>query len=262
MTKFHEKKPHHAAALEQSSAADWQMIYREQLKQAYQKSPLPEEDLLFNLGLYTRSAVLVKFLIIHELYKRFSALPGVLMEFGTWWGQNIILLENCRAIHEPFNKQRRIIGFDTFDGYKNLDEEESLSPVFNSEQYRTKPSYQSYLAELIKIHEGNNAFGHIQGNHELVPGDVTETVPQYFVDHPETLVAFAYFDMGSYRPTLAALQALKPHLVPGAVLLFDELTWAGATGEAMAFKKVFVDMKYEIEKCVYYPSKAIVTIKG
>jgi hypothetical protein len=42
--------------------------------------------------------------------------------------------------------------------------------------------------------------------------------------------------------------------------LLDELTWREAPGEAMAFKETFSDCRYKIEKCRYYPSKAIVTI--
>ena len=62
------------------------------------------------------------------------------------------------------------------------------------------------------------------------------------------------------RPTIAALKAIQPHLVPGSVILFDELTWAGAPGEAIAFKEAFRDTRYRIEKCQLYPSKSIVTV--
>jgi hypothetical protein len=93
-----------------------------------------------------------------------------------------------------------------------------------------------------------------------VAGDVVETAPKFFVDHPETLVAFAFFDMGPYEPTIAALKAIRPHLMPGSVLLFDELTWAGAPGEAIAFKEVFRDTRYAIEKVPLYPSKTLVTL--
>ena len=91
--------------------------FRERLNQMYAQSPLNEKDLMFNLGLYVRSSLLVKFLVLDGLYRRFKSIPGALVEFGTWWGQNLVLLENLRAIHEPFNKQRTIIGFDTFSGY-------------------------------------------------------------------------------------------------------------------------------------------------
>jgi hypothetical protein len=94
-----------------------------------------------------------------------------------------------------------------------------------------------------------------------VEGDATQTVPKYFADHPETLVAMAFFDIGTYLPTVEALKAMRSSLMPGSVLVFDELTWAGAPGEAIAFKEVFRDIDYTIEKAELYPSKAIVTIK-
>jgi hypothetical protein len=127
--------------------------------------------------------------------------------------------------------------------------------------YRTGQDYPAYLEELLKVHEGMNAFGHIPGGHKLIRGDVTRTAPEYFAAHPETLVAFAFFDMGPYEPTIAALKAIRPHLMPGSILLFDELTWAGAPGEAIAFKEAFAGMPYAIEKCALYPSKSIVTVK-
>ena len=233
--------------------------FRDRLRAMFANSPLSEEDLMFNFGLYVRSSLLVKFLVLNDLYLRFKSLPGAAIEFGTWWGQNLVLLENLRAIHEPFNKQRRIVGFDTFEGYPT---KQSPAQAPNTERdYRTAPSYPDHLAELLEVHEGNNAFGHIRGNHELVRGKVEETAPRYFRDHPEILVAFAFFDMGPYEPTIAALRAIKPHLMPGSILLFDELTWSGAPGEARAFKEVFGGVGYRIEKCHLYPSKAIVTIQ-
>ena len=229
--------------------------YRERLARMFVDSPLPSDDLMFNLGLYVRSSLLVKFLVLHEVYKRVKDIPGAVVEFGVWWGQNLVLFENLRAIHEPFNKQRRIVGFDTFDGYKG----KGAAP--ESSFYKTSGSHREYLQELLRVHEGNNAFAHMHGVHDLVAGDVTETAPAYFRDHPETIVALAYFDIGAYEPTLAALNAIRPHLIPGSMILFDELTWPGAPGEAIAFKEVFRGTTYAIEKVAMYPSKTLVTIK-
>lgn len=234
--------------------------FRAELEEAFNTSPLNSSDKLFNLGLYVRSSLLVKFLVLSDLYRRFKSVPGVLIEFGTWWGQNLVLLENLRAIHEPFNKQRTIIGFDTFDGYPDASGM-AVASVERHGGYQTGQDYLAELAKLLETHEGNNAFGHIRGNHRLIAGDVTQTAPQYFADHPETLVAFAFFDMGPYEPTVAALWAIKPNLLPGSILVFDELTWNGAPGEAIAFKEVFAGVRYAIEKCELYPSKAIVTIQ-
>lgn len=245
----------------ETTASLSQLDFREQLAELYRKSPLTSEDLMFNLGMYVRGSLLVKFLVMNDLYERIKNIPGAILEFGVWYGQNIILLENLRAIHEPFNKQRSIIGFDTFTGYTNLTDKEKNVKVFDDKTYATERGYKSYLENLIEVHEGNNVLGHVRGKHKLIEGDVEKTVPQYFKDYPEIIVAMAYFDIGTYRPTKTALHTIKPHLVPGSVLLFDQLTWPDAPGEAVAFKEVLTDVNYKIEKCHYYPSKSIVTIK-
>lgn len=238
-----------------------QLDFRKRLETMLTDSPLPTEHLLFNLGMYTRSSVLVKFLFLNDVYQRIRDIPGALMEFGVWWGQNLVLLENLRAIHEPFNKQRTVVGFDTFSGYRNFSDQDVHGDVMSDGTYATPPGYRDYLAELLTVHEGGNAFGHLRGQHRLIEGDAEQTVPQYFQEHPETIVALAIFDIGTYRPTKAALAAMKPALVPGSVIVFDELTWPGAPGEAIAFKEMFRDMNYAIEKSALYPSKAIVTIR-
>lgn len=247
------------APVEATTAHGETFDFRRRLRDLFEQSPMEPEELMFNLGLFVRSSLLVKFLVMDDLYRRFVSVPGALVEFGTWRGQNLVLLENLRAIHEPFNKQRTIIGFDTFTGYpEHSGMEEAALKEHGS--YRVTSDYRDFIAELLEVHEGNNAFGHLRGAHKLVAGDVTETAPRYFAEHPETLVAFAFFDMGPYEPTIAALRAIQPHLVPGSVLLFDELTWAGAPGEAIAFKEAFRERPYRIEKCALYPSKSIVTV--
>ncbi len=64
---------------------------RKLLYKLYKNTPLPIEQLLINLGLYMRSGVLAKTLFINELYELILPIPGVIMEFGIWWGHNIIL---------------------------------------------------------------------------------------------------------------------------------------------------------------------------
>lgn len=244
----------------ETTASQSQLESREHLKKMFTETPLNTDDLLFNLGLYSRSSLLVKMLVMNQIYERIVDIPGALLEFGVWFGQNLVLMENLRAIHEPFNKQRRIIGFDTFTGYENLSNKDINSSVFAENSYSTKMEYKNYLEQLLRTHEANNVLGHVNGVHNLVAGDVTKTAPQYFKDHPETIVALACFDIGTYNPTKAALEAIRPHLITGSVILLDELTWSDAPGEAIAFKEVFAGVKYKIEKIKMYPSKAIITI--
>ena len=245
----------------ETTASDEQVSFRETLQKLFTDSPLPMEDRLFNIGMFTRSSVLVKFLVLNDIYQRIKNIPGCLVEFGTWWGQNLVLLENLRAIHEPFNKQRSILGFDTFSGYTSLSDMDKKSEVWNENSYSTGKDYIDYLRVLLETHEGCNVLGHVRGRHKLIEGDVTKTAPAYFGDHPETIVAFAYFDMALYQPTKIALEAIKPHLVSGSILLMDEMTWEESPGEAVAFKEVFSRNEVLIEKCALYPSKSIITIR-
>jgi hypothetical protein len=245
---------------QETNASDAQLAFRDELAELYRSTPLPADELMTNLGLYIRGSALVKLLVLNDLYTRIKDLPGVIVEFGTWWGQNMVLFENLRAIYEPFNKTRQIIGFDTFEGYQGFSAHDEAGDVFDEGGYSVGGQYKQYLERLLEVHEGNNVLGHIRGLHSLVAGDVTETAPRYFEERPELTVALAYFDMGLYRPTKAALEAIRPHLVPGSVLLLDEFSWSEAKGEAVAFKEVFADGGYKIEKSVFTPMRAIVTV--
>lgn len=248
-----------AAAAETHSSGD-QLKFRSHLARMFEESPLPATDLIANLGLYIRGSLLVKFIFINSLYERIIHIPGTICEFGTWWGQNLVLFENLRAIHEPFNKNRRIIGFDTFTGYHGFTDKDKPGEILSEGSYSTGVKYKQYLGDLLAIHEGNNILGHLRSRHTLIDGDVSKTAPEYFQAHPEMSIALAYFDMGLYEPTKAALLAIKPHLIPGSVLVLDEFTMADAPGEALAFKEVFKHGEYRIERPSYSSMRAIVTI--
>ena len=217
--------------------------------------------MMTNFGLYLRSSGLVKFLVLNDLYLRIKTVPGAILEFGCWFGQNLVIFENLRAIYEPFNKTRQIVGFDTFSGYTRPSTKDSTGDlIFAEGNFGTTQNYGAYLARLLEIHEGNNVLGHIRGTHKVVQGDVTKTAARFFRDHPEANVALAYLDMGLYEPTKAALLAIKPHLLPGSVIVLDEFTWPSARGEAIAFREVFGTTGYKIEQSMFTPMRAIVTI--
>ena len=53
------------------------------------------------------------------MYYIFIDVPGVIMEFSVWWGANLALYESMRCVKEPYNYTRKIVGFDTFGGYRS-----------------------------------------------------------------------------------------------------------------------------------------------
>ncbi|MDC1460440.1 class I SAM-dependent methyltransferase [Flavobacteriaceae bacterium] len=245
----------------ESMSSNEQLESRGQLEKLFRDCPMSTDELMTQLGLYIRGSYLVKFLVLNDLYLRIKDLPGDIFEFGTRFGHNMVVFENLRAIYEPFNKTRKIIGFDTFEGYKNLSDQDANSEVYKEETYTTFDNYETYLENLLKVHEQNNVIGHSNGNHRVVKGDVTKTSKKYFAEYPESVVALAYFDMGLYNPTKAALEAIKNHLIPGSIILLDEYNWVEAPGETIAFKEVFGQKGYKIEKSKFTPMRAIITIE-
>ncbi|MDH3414363.1 MAG: crotonobetainyl-CoA--carnitine CoA-transferase, partial [Gammaproteobacteria bacterium] len=84
----------------------------------FRESPLPADELLPNLGLYFTSKSLSRVLFFYEIYRKILSTHGVIMEFGVRWGQSLAVLSALRGLFEPFNRHRKIIGFDTFAGFR------------------------------------------------------------------------------------------------------------------------------------------------
>ena len=91
--------------------------------------------------------------------------------------------------------------------------------------------------------------------------DATITLPQYLKDHPETIIAFAYFDFDIYEPTKVCLESILPHLTKGSVIGFDELNYATFPGETIALKEVLGLNKYKIHHSMYEPLCSYIIIE-
>jgi hypothetical protein len=225
---------HDAIVLSSASEKDAQKRFTELLAQ----SPLPPDELLPNLGLYLSSKTLSRILFFHEIYRKIIDSHGVICEFGVRWGQTLSLMSALRGIYEPFNRHRKIIGFDTFAGFVGIDEKDGDLCKCTDGSFSVSENYESYLNEILGLQEALNPINHLK-KWELVKGDATQTIPDYLARHPETIVSLAIFDFDIYKPTKAALEAIKPHLCKGSVLVFDELCDDIFPGETVALREVF-----------------------
>lgn len=238
----------------------------EQFHEIYQTEAIDKVDLFQNLGLFMRSSVLTKLLFLNEIYEQIKDVPGIITEFGVHLGQNLVTFENLRAIHEPWNQNRRIVGFDTFfreGGYASRAPIDGTSQEITSDVYRLPKTYLQNLTALLDFHESEHILGHIKKT-ELVVGDVIETVPRFFAENQGDIIALAYFDLATFKPTLACLQAILPHLVPGSLLLMDELNFKTYPGASIAFKEFAKShhVEYEIKTSRFMRDRSIVTFKG
>ncbi len=227
---------------------------RKKLNKLFQNSPLPVEELMVNLHLYIRSPVLAKILYLDELYRLILDIPGIIMEFGCWWGANLISYESLRAVYEPYNYTRKVVGFDTFKGYQSISQEDGESSYAREGAYCVSKNYVQHLSELFDYHTSENTMPNIK-KYELIKGDATKTIVSYFEKYPETIVALAYFDMQLYKPTKKCLETIKPHLIKGSVIAMDELNCRDFPGETIAFKEVFDLDNCILKKSNYLPDR-------
>lgn len=210
--------------------------------------PIPDDELLMNIGVFLTPQTLSRVLFMDFLYRQIVDVQGVVMEFGCRWGQNISLFTSLRGIYEPFNRLRKVVGFDTFKGFPSLAPEDGSEVIEGA--YATTPHYESYLQHLLQHQEEESPLSHIR-KFELVPGDATETVPGYLKRNPETIIALAYFDFDLYEPTKRCLHAIHGHLTRGSVIGFDEVNDHTMPGETVALKEVLGLDRYSIRRYRY-----------
>lgn len=210
---------------------------RRDFVELFRRTPIPDDELLAHLGLYLNRQTLSRILFMHELYSKIVGVPGIVVELGVRWGQNLALFASFRGMEEPFNHTRRIVGFDTFSGFPATSAEDGNAAIASAGAYAVPEGYEDYLREVLAYHEQESPLSHLE-KFELVKGDATEKLPRYLEERPETVIALAYFDFDLYKPTRVCLEAIHPHLVRGSVLGFDQLGSRNFPGETLALREV------------------------
>lgn len=185
---------------------------------------------------YVRRQPLTRFIARYELFKQALEVPGSIVEAGVFAGGGLFTCAHVSAILEPVHYARRIIGFDTFEGFpaftpgKDAHDASGVRSV-GGFAYADLGALQQAAQRL----DANRFLGEIP-KIEFVAGDATVTMPRYVEEHPHLVVALLYLDFDLYQPTRAAIEAFLPRMPKGAVLAFDELNkdkWPGETLAAL-----------------------------
>jgi hypothetical protein len=207
------------------------------LETLFKNCPVPDDEKLGNLGLFINRQSLSRIFFMNELYQKIIDVHGIVVEFGVRWGQNLALFESFRGMYEPFNHNRKIVGFDTFEGFVCVHEKDGSSELLFKGSHSVPKGYEDYLEAILQYHEQQSPISHLK-KFELVKGDAVIEFEKYLKDHPETIIALAYFDFDLYEPTRKCLQLMKNHITRGTVIGFDELNLPEFPGETLALKEV------------------------
>ena len=58
-----------------------------------------------------------------ELFKKISDTPGYIVECGSNTGNHLMLFALLSSVYEPYAINRKIISFDSFDGFRSINKE-------------------------------------------------------------------------------------------------------------------------------------------
>lgn len=226
----------------------------------HKQSPIPRTEIIANLGLYLVRGSLSRILFMHNLYCKILNTHGVIIEFGVRWGQNMALFTSFRNIYEPYNMSRKIIGFDTFEGFPNVSPHDGTSHTVKVGALSVTQDYENFLEEVLLAQEQLAPRCHIK-KHELIKGDVNDTLPVYLKEHPETIISLAYFDLDLYEPTKKTLERIRPHLAKNSVIGFDELVLEEYPGETQALKEAWGINDFEIHRDPISPQQSYLVMR-
>lgn len=220
----------------------------EELVKAFRVCPIPDDEILSNLGLFLTSKNLSRILFLNYLYQKIIDTQGIIIDFGTRWGNNASIFSALRGIYEPFNSRRKILAFDTFKGFPEITPNDGGSELMKVGVDSVTENYVEYLRNILTLQD--NPLSHIK-KFSVLKGDATKVLQIYLQDNPETIISLAYFDFDLYIPTAVCLEMIKPYLVKGSVLAFDELNDHDSPGETIALKEVFPLNEIKLERFRY-----------
>jgi hypothetical protein len=210
----------------------------------------------YQLLSYLRRQSLAKILWWEHIYRQIVDVPGCILEFGVHYGTSLTTLMSLRGLLEPYNYQRDIVGFDTFEGFSSIaDADQSGHIRWTAGDYSTPAGFADHLAEVLTIQESMSPLAHIR-KHELVIGDASLTFPQWLEEHPEQLVALLILDMDVYQATADVLRSAQDRLTRGSIVVLDELASKAFPGETKAFMEIVGSRSVRLRRFPLQPMAA------
>lgn len=180
---------------------------------------------------------LALFLAKNYLFEKIIEVHGSIVECGVFMGGGLFTWAQLSSIHEPVNHNRKIFGFDSFEGFPYIGNEDMSSCKSSQLDSKKSGRYRfdawNEIVDGVDLYDKNRSIGHIP-KIDLIKGDAVETIPNFVKKNPHVVVALLYLDFDLYEPTKAALRAFLPRMPKGAILVFDELNQAQWPGETLA----------------------------
>lgn len=226
---------------------------REETMRAFTKDK-PVSYFLDHFPVYSSRQSITKFLALQEVYLKILHLQGSIIECGVLGGFSLLTWAQLSSIYEPVSgANRRIYGFDTFEGFPSVGNNDWDSRTqtshkvgdldINSENF----DVFSNLQIAINLFDKNRFMSQFE-KVEIIKGDFELTGPLFLDKHKEIVPTLLYLDFDLYQPTKKALELFVPLMPKGSIICFDEINDPTWPGETQAAREIVDFTKYHIFK--------------
>lgn len=170
---------------------------------------------------------------IKESIKNDSNSDYTYLEFGVFSGTTI-------TFFSKYLTKNKIYGFDSFEGLK----EHWLGTTVTKGTFDLKKKIPTLPKNVVPV-----------------AGWIQDTLPP-FLNEKKPKINFVHIDVDTYETTKFILDLIKPQLVKGAIILFDELyNFEGwDVGEYKALTEVYAKNEYKFEAFAHDGRQALIKI--
>lgn len=225
--------------------------YYELLSNYWENSIGTTLDKLRSFTKYVPATEFPKFIAKYELFKKIINVHGAIIECGVHQGGGIMTWAILSSIFEPVNHIRKIVGFDTFEGFKSMNEKDMVKNEHAVEGGLAVNSFED-IRTAVNNFDSFRPLGHIR-KVELVKGDACQTISEYLNKNPHLVVALLYLDFDVYEPTKKAIELLFERMPKGSIIVFDELYNEYWPGETLAVHESIGIKNLRIERFPFHP---------
>lgn len=221
-------------------------------EEAFARASVPLIDKLEAFPRFATKRSLARFLAKHEIFKKILGTTGIIVECGVFNGAGLFSWAQLYNIYEPSNYTRKIVGFDTFSGFPEVNEKLDNAGVLTSKPGDLHGSSLDKLLLSVDKYNSERHLSHIP-NVELIQGDLIKTSDAYLAGNPHTIVSLLYLDFDLYEPTKKALEVFLPRMPKGAIVAFDEINCNSCPGETRAFDEVMGIRNHQVQRFAFDP---------
>ncbi|WDI32487.1 macrocin O-methyltransferase [Hyphococcus flavus] len=219
--------------LEKNRNTESQLGWYQQMADFANENDWRPRDQAANFPVFATRQEITRFIEAYEFYNLIRTTPGCIIECGVASGFFLMAMAHFCAIFEGYHYTRRIIGFDTFEGFTEPSPEDLSSGAAHLKKGGLKFETHDLLQRAIELYDGNRPIGHIP-KVELVKGDMSKTLPEFIESNPSLIVGMLHLDVDLFEPTKNTINLLMERIPKGGVIIFDEPNHKDYPGETIA----------------------------